>query len=124
MMIWEKLAVQGSYLNAYRLKVPGGWLLRQYFLRRDGDSHEQQRRKPGHGRISHCGVPRDSASTRLTVRSRIAADGKTLTTTVKGTDLQGKPIDGTNVYEKQWLRRKALRCQKARSQACLGSRLL
>ena len=25
----------------------------------------------------------------------------TLTTTVKGTDMQGKPVDGTNLYDKQ-----------------------
>ena len=37
----------------------------------------------------------------LTVRSRVSADGKTLSTTVKGTDLQSKPVDGTNIYEKQ-----------------------
>ena len=37
----------------------------------------------------------------LTVHSRVSADGKTLTTTVKGTDMQGKPVDGSNVYEKQ-----------------------
>jgi hypothetical protein len=37
----------------------------------------------------------------LTVHSRVSSDGKALTTTVKGTDLQGKPVDGTNVYDKQ-----------------------
>ena len=38
----------------------------------------------------------------LTVHSRVSADGKTLTTTVKGTDMQGKPVEGTAVYDKRW----------------------
>ena len=31
----------------------------------------------------------------------VAADGKTRTTTVKGTDAKGQPIDGMSFYEKQ-----------------------
>jgi len=31
----------------------------------------------------------------------VAADGKTRTTTVKGTDAKGQPIEGTSFYEKQ-----------------------
>ena len=37
----------------------------------------------------------------FTIRTRIAADGKTMTGTVKGTDAQGKPVEGTAVYDKQ-----------------------
>ena len=37
----------------------------------------------------------------LTVRTRVSADGKTMTGTVKGTDAQGKAVDGTAVFEKQ-----------------------
>ncbi len=37
----------------------------------------------------------------LTVRTRVSGDGKTMTATVKGTDPQGKPVDGVVVYEKQ-----------------------
>jgi hypothetical protein len=36
-----------------------------------------------------------------TVRSRISGDGKTMTTTVNGTNAAGKEVAGTNVYEKQ-----------------------
>ena len=36
-----------------------------------------------------------------TVRSRISADGKTMTTTVNGTNAAGKQVAGANVYEKQ-----------------------
>jgi hypothetical protein len=36
-----------------------------------------------------------------TVRSKISADGKTMTTTVNGTNATGKQAVGTNVYEKQ-----------------------
>jgi hypothetical protein len=36
-----------------------------------------------------------------TVRSRISGDGKTMTTTVSGTNAAGKEVAGTNVYEKQ-----------------------
>jgi hypothetical protein len=31
----------------------------------------------------------------------ISEDGKTLTQTFKGTDVDGKPVDGTNVFDKQ-----------------------
>jgi hypothetical protein len=37
----------------------------------------------------------------LTIRTRVSGDGKTMTATVKGTDAQGKPVDGVVVYEKQ-----------------------
>jgi hypothetical protein len=37
----------------------------------------------------------------LTVRTRVSADDKTMTATVKGTDTAGKAVDGTAVYEKQ-----------------------
>jgi len=37
----------------------------------------------------------------LTVRTRVSADGKTMTTTVKGTDAAGKAVDGSAVYDKQ-----------------------
>ena len=37
----------------------------------------------------------------FTIRTRISADGKTMTGTVKGTDAQGKPVEGTAVYDKQ-----------------------
>ena len=36
----------------------------------------------------------------LTTHSKISADGKTLTVNVKGTDMQGKPVDGAVVYDK------------------------
>jgi hypothetical protein len=36
-----------------------------------------------------------------TVRSRISGGGKTMTTTVSGTNAAGKEVVGTNVYEKQ-----------------------
>jgi hypothetical protein len=36
-----------------------------------------------------------------TVRSKISADGKTLTTNVKGTTAAGQTVAGTNVYTKQ-----------------------
>ena len=36
-----------------------------------------------------------------TVHARLSADGKTMTTTVKGTNAQGKQVDGANVYVKQ-----------------------
>jgi len=37
----------------------------------------------------------------LTAHSRVSADGKTITVNVKGTDAQGKPVDGVAVYDKQ-----------------------
>jgi len=37
----------------------------------------------------------------LTAHSRVSADGKTLTVNVKGTDVQGKPVAGVAVYDKQ-----------------------
>ena len=37
----------------------------------------------------------------LTAHSKISADGKTITVNVKGTDAQGKPVDGIAVYDKQ-----------------------
>ena len=37
----------------------------------------------------------------LTVRTRVSADDKTMTATVKGTDTPPPPVDGTAVYEKQ-----------------------
>ncbi len=37
----------------------------------------------------------------LTVHSRISADGKTRTINMKGTDMQGKPVDAVAVYDKQ-----------------------
>ena len=36
-----------------------------------------------------------------TARVTISKDGKTMQTTLKGTDAQGKPVDATVVYEKQ-----------------------
>ena len=38
---------------------------------------------------------------RTTARLVISEDGKTMTTTIKGTDAQGNPISYTMVYEKQ-----------------------
>ena len=53
----------------------------------------------------------DAHTTRLTVKTAgkvtatqtivVAADGKTRTTSTKGTDTSGKPIDSVAVYEKQ-----------------------
>jgi hypothetical protein len=37
----------------------------------------------------------------LTAHSKISADGKTITVDVKGTDGQGKSVDGVAVYDKQ-----------------------
>jgi hypothetical protein len=37
----------------------------------------------------------------LTTHSKVAADGKTLTVNVKGTDAQGRAVDAVVVYEKQ-----------------------
>ena len=37
----------------------------------------------------------------LTARSRVSADGKTVTVIVKGTDAQDKPVDAVVVYDKQ-----------------------
>ena len=37
----------------------------------------------------------------MTVRTRVSADGKTLTANVKGVDPTGSPVDGTAVLEKQ-----------------------
>jgi hypothetical protein len=37
----------------------------------------------------------------LTTHSKISADGKTLTVNLKGTDVQGKPVVGVVVYDKQ-----------------------
>jgi hypothetical protein len=37
----------------------------------------------------------------FTARPKVAADGKTMTVTVKGTDPAGKPVEGTSVFEKQ-----------------------
>jgi hypothetical protein len=37
----------------------------------------------------------------MRVHTRVSANGKTLTATVKGTDLAGKPVDGESVLEKQ-----------------------
>jgi hypothetical protein len=37
----------------------------------------------------------------MTVRAVAAKDGKTMRVTVKGTDAQGKPVDGVALYEKQ-----------------------
>ena len=36
-----------------------------------------------------------------TARTKLSADGKTMTTTVKGTNPAGETVDGTNVYDKQ-----------------------
>jgi hypothetical protein len=36
-----------------------------------------------------------------TARSRVSAGGETLTVTVKGTDMLGKPLDAVGVYDKQ-----------------------
>lgn len=36
-----------------------------------------------------------------TGRTVISKDGKTMTTTVKGTDSEGKPLGGTYIYDKQ-----------------------
>jgi hypothetical protein len=36
-----------------------------------------------------------------TGKNVISKDGKTLTQTFKGTDADGKPVHGTNVYDKQ-----------------------
>jgi len=36
-----------------------------------------------------------------TGRNVVSKDGKTLTQTFKGTDADGKPVQGTNVYDKQ-----------------------
>jgi hypothetical protein len=37
----------------------------------------------------------------LTAHSKISTDGKTITVNIKGTDMQGKPVDGVAVYDKQ-----------------------
>jgi hypothetical protein len=37
----------------------------------------------------------------LTTHSKISANGKTLTVNLKGTDVQGKPVVGVVVYDKQ-----------------------
>jgi hypothetical protein len=37
----------------------------------------------------------------LTAKSRVSADGKTITVNIKGTDAQGKPVDAVAVYDKQ-----------------------
>ncbi|MFN0167033.1 MAG: hypothetical protein ACKV22_11450 [Bryobacteraceae bacterium] len=37
----------------------------------------------------------------MTVRTRVSADGKTMTAAVKGTDPAGNKVDGTAVFEKQ-----------------------
>ena len=37
----------------------------------------------------------------LTARSRVSADGKSITVNLKGTDMQGKPVDAVVVYDKQ-----------------------
>ena len=36
-----------------------------------------------------------------TVQTAVSKDGKTMRATVKGADAQGKPVDGTVVYDKQ-----------------------
>jgi hypothetical protein len=36
-----------------------------------------------------------------TTRPKLSADGKSMTTAVKGTDPTGKPVEGSAVYEKQ-----------------------
>jgi hypothetical protein len=37
----------------------------------------------------------------LTVHTRVSADGKTRTSTMKGTGPAGKPVDGVNFFDKQ-----------------------
>jgi flagellar hook assembly protein FlgD len=39
--------------------------------------------------------------THQTGKNVISKDGKTLTQTFKGTDSDGKPVHGTNLYDKQ-----------------------
>jgi len=37
----------------------------------------------------------------LTTHNTVSADGKTVTVNIKGTNAQGKPVDGVAVYDKQ-----------------------
>jgi hypothetical protein len=53
--------------------------------------------------IAGCsaGISAKGGKVVYTVRSRISADGKTMTTTANGTNAAGKEVSGTNMYEKQ-----------------------
>jgi hypothetical protein len=46
-------------------------------------------------------VKRSDGKYHRTGKNVVSKDGKTLTQTFKGTDTEGKPVHGTNVYEKQ-----------------------
>jgi hypothetical protein len=46
-------------------------------------------------------VKRADGKYHQTGRNVVSKDGKTLTQTFKGTDMAGKPVHGTNVYERQ-----------------------
>jgi hypothetical protein len=46
-------------------------------------------------------VKRADGKYHQTGKNVISKDGKTLTQTFKGTDLEGKPVHGTNVYDRQ-----------------------
>jgi len=55
---------------------------------------------------NHCSTRRDmtvkkSGKTQFTGRIVVAADGKTRTVTISGTDKTGKPATTTSVYDKQ-----------------------
>jgi hypothetical protein len=46
-------------------------------------------------------VKRADGKYHQTGKNVVSKDGKTLTQTYKGTDMEGKPVHGTNVYERQ-----------------------
>jgi hypothetical protein len=46
-------------------------------------------------------VKRADGKYHQTGKNVVSKDGKTLTQTFKGTDLEGKPVHGTNVYDRQ-----------------------
>jgi hypothetical protein len=57
----------------------------------------RKRLGPNEGEVSYT----KGGKVVLTDHGRVSADGKTLTSTVTGTDPLGKPVDGVRVYEKQ-----------------------
>jgi hypothetical protein len=61
------------------------------------DAVSHKRIGPNEGEISYT----RGGKVVLTDHGRVSADGKTLASTVRGTDPLGKPVDGVRVYEKQ-----------------------
>jgi hypothetical protein len=61
------------------------------------DAVASTRTDPSHGTMTY----KKDAKPIMTVTTAVSADGKTLTTTSKGTNPEGKPVHNVAVYDKQ-----------------------